>query len=244
MWGYKAASVKLRRIFSFERRMGDRNSKAEKMNSEAKAWWWYLHSNWRGVRWVDRLSNEDIYKGSKRSMKTRWPRCVSVLWGYFLSSSKVPVSNFRVSLPVFGPQKSPFSSFQVWSLTRYNTSQNFLLKKFLKENSVSRNLSTRILRRRFGKRVGEIWKEGWIWTEVSWKPLYLLTFIKPKDIIKPCSGLYSKNICCYVNITSFDAFVVKKSRSSTDLGKFHPPTPTQSLPHTRQVRGLCVGTAA
>lgn len=35
----------------------------------------------------------------------------------------------------------------VWSLTRYNTSQNFLLKKFLKENSVSRNLSTRILRR-------------------------------------------------------------------------------------------------
>lgn len=34
----------------------------------------------------------------------------------------------------------------VWSLTRYNTSQNFLLKKFLKENSVSRNLSTRILR--------------------------------------------------------------------------------------------------
>lgn len=34
----------------------------------------------------------------------------------------------------------------VWSLTRYNTSQNFLLKKFLKENSVSRNLSSRILR--------------------------------------------------------------------------------------------------
>ncbi|CAK9066156.1 unnamed protein product [Durusdinium trenchii] len=34
----------------------------------------------------------------------------------------------------------------VWSLTRYNTSQNFLLKKFLKENAVSRNLSSRILR--------------------------------------------------------------------------------------------------
>lgn len=41
----------------------------------------------------------------------------------------------------------------VWSLTRYNTSQNFLLKKFLKENSVSRNLSTRILRRE--KKKGE-----------------------------------------------------------------------------------------
>lgn len=35
---------------------------------------------------------------------------------------------------------------EVWSLTRYNTSQNFLLKKFLKENAVSRNLSSRILR--------------------------------------------------------------------------------------------------
>ena len=56
------------------------------------------------------------------------------------------------------------------------------------------------------------------------------------DIIKPCSGLNSKNICCYVNIIPYDSFFVK-SRSSTDRdGNFHPPTFLQlmkpSQPHT------------
>lgn len=126
------------------------------------------------------------------------------------------------------------SGFQVWSLTRYNTSQNFLLKKFLKENSVSRNLSTRILRRT-GKLGGKAAAGG-----VNQKSLYISLHLSNQkdiiDIIKPCSGLNSKNICCYVNIIPYDSFFVK-SRSSTDRdGNFHPPTLIQlmqpSQPHT------------
>lgn len=78
--------------------------------------------------------------------------CLRLL-SIFLASTCFKFQSF--SSCFWSPQKSPFSGFQVWSLTRYNTSQNFLLKKFLKENSVSRNLSTRILRRT-GKLGGDL----------------------------------------------------------------------------------------